>query len=104
MIQLRLIPDNHDIAATGNPTTPRSPEERRARRLERREKQRQANAGRALKMRAARLAPELAAVPQQRTPPAVNVGCSGWFYWHWRRSFYPSELPTKDWFVHYARH
>lgn len=34
--------------------------------------------------------------------PACNVGCSGWFYWHWRHAFYPDHLPTKDWFAHYA--
>lgn len=35
--------------------------------------------------------------------PGVYVGCSGWFYWHWRGVFYPSELSTKNWFAHYAR-
>jgi uncharacterized protein YecE (DUF72 family) len=34
--------------------------------------------------------------------PAFHVGCSGWFYWHWRGAFYPRDLPTKDWFAHYA--
>jgi uncharacterized protein YecE (DUF72 family) len=34
--------------------------------------------------------------------PQVNVGCSGWFYWHWRGGFYPAALPTRDWFAHYA--
>ncbi|HTB85657.1 MAG TPA: DUF72 domain-containing protein [Candidatus Sulfotelmatobacter sp.] len=32
-----------------------------------------------------------------------NVGCSGWFYWHWRGEFYPSSLPTRDWFAHYRK-
>lgn len=32
----------------------------------------------------------------------IYLGCSGWFYWHWRGGFYPSEMPTKDWFKHYA--
>jgi uncharacterized protein YecE (DUF72 family) len=36
------------------------------------------------------------------SPPQFNVGCSGWFYWHWRGDFYPAELPTIDWFEHYA--
>jgi uncharacterized protein YecE (DUF72 family) len=31
------------------------------------------------------------------------VGCSGWFYWHWRDDFYPTDLPTSRWFEHYAR-
>ena len=34
----------------------------------------------------------------------VHVGCSGWFYWHWRGGFYATDLPTRDWFTHYADH
>lgn len=34
-------------------------------------------------------------------PARVNVGCSGWFYWHWRGLFYPEGMPTKDWFPTY---
>jgi len=79
-----------------------SAEERRARKQERREKQRMANAGRALKMRAARLAPELPS-SQHVELPIINVGCSGWFYWDWRGKFYPTELPTKDWFEYYRQ-
>nr|WP_282595047.1 DUF72 domain-containing protein [Mesorhizobium amorphae] len=30
------------------------------------------------------------------------VGCSGWFYWKWRGQFYPTDLPTGEWFDHYA--
>ncbi len=30
------------------------------------------------------------------------MGCSGWFYWHLRGTFYPVDLPTKSWFLHYA--
>jgi uncharacterized protein YecE (DUF72 family) len=29
------------------------------------------------------------------------VGCSGWFYWHWRGLFYPADEPTHRWFKHY---
>ena len=29
------------------------------------------------------------------------VGCSGWFYWHWKQLFYPADLPTHRWFEHY---
>jgi uncharacterized protein YecE (DUF72 family) len=79
-------------------------EERRARRLEKREKQRLANAERALKMREARLGGDLFASPLPADLPAVNIGCSGWFYWHWRGDFYPPERPTKEWFAHYAQH
>jgi uncharacterized protein YecE (DUF72 family) len=32
----------------------------------------------------------------------INVGCSGWFYWHWRGVFYPAEMSTKGWFEHYS--
>jgi hypothetical protein len=32
----------------------------------------------------------------------VYIGCSGWFYWHWRGAFYPAELPTSGWYKHYA--
>ena len=30
------------------------------------------------------------------------VGCSGWFYWHWRGIFYPDTKRTDTWFKHYA--
>ena len=78
-------------------------EERRARRALRREKQREENIGRAAKMRAARLAaamePSQGAVSREAK---AHVGCSGWFYWKWRGPFYPVELPTGEWFDHYA--
>jgi uncharacterized protein YecE (DUF72 family) len=32
----------------------------------------------------------------------THIGCSGWFYWHWRKTFYPKELPTHRWFRHYS--
>ena len=87
-------------------------EEWRARREARRAKQREANVGRAAKMHAARLA-AAAEPPAPRPaepsgdlsgagPPQVHVGCSGWFYWHWRGDFYPRDLPTSRWFDHYA--
>jgi uncharacterized protein YecE (DUF72 family) len=83
-----------------------SPEERQARRerrAQRRQKQREANADRAEKMHEARLA---APVPSGAEHDAfgrrLHIGCSGWFYWHWRGVFYPSDMPTKGWFEHYA--
>ena len=80
-----------------------SPAERAARRLERREKQRAVNVTRALQMHTSRLS--LVAPPKQLNPESdYHVGCSGWFYWHWRESFYPDQLPTKAWFPHYAEH
>jgi len=32
----------------------------------------------------------------------AHVGCSGWFYWHWRGKFYPETIPTHRWFQHYV--
>lgn len=33
----------------------------------------------------------------------IRVGCSGWFYSHWRGVFYPPQEPTtKSWFGYYA--
>ena len=32
----------------------------------------------------------------------VHVGCSGWVYKHWRRTFYPEGLPQRRWFERYA--
>jgi uncharacterized protein YecE (DUF72 family) len=33
----------------------------------------------------------------------IHVGCSGWFYSHWRGIFYPrQEVSTKNWFGYYA--
>lgn len=32
----------------------------------------------------------------------IYVGCSGWFYWHWRGIFYPEENRTEGWFRHYV--
>jgi uncharacterized protein YecE (DUF72 family) len=80
----------------------------RAKREEKREKQRAANVGRAAKMHAARL--EAESSPALSSLQTVGedsqkyyVGCSGWFYWHWRGIFYPEGLPTLGWFKHYAQ-
>ena len=32
----------------------------------------------------------------------IHVGCSGWFYWHWRGIFYPDTKRTDTWFRHYT--
>jgi hypothetical protein len=82
-------------------------EERRAKREARRAKQRIENVARAAKMHAARLAWERAANPAPLSTGCpfgleFQVGCSGWFYWHWRGGFYAADLPTGDWFAHYA--
>ncbi len=79
-------------------------EERRQRREERRAKQRLANVGRAEKMHAARLAAGTKEEPPPAVPRGFYVGCSGWFYWHWKGIFYPLTLPGNEWFSHYASH
>src|SRR4051812_41237812 len=34
----------------------------------------------------------------------IHVGCSGWFYSHWRGIFYPKQEPTtKQWFAYYVK-
>lgn len=76
--------------------------ERAARRLEKREKQRAANVVRASKMHEARLTFDLPPRDKKVAGPAFHVGCSGWFYWHWKGDFYPEGLPTKSWFSHYT--
>lgn len=32
----------------------------------------------------------------------MHIGCSGWFYWHWRGIFYPDTKRTDGWFKHYT--
>ncbi len=88
---------------------PATIEERRAKRAARRAKQRVENVGRAAKMHFERLGSEresaLAFVPPADESLAkYQVGCSGWFYWHWRGGFYPEGMPTTDWFRHYSEH
>jgi uncharacterized protein YecE (DUF72 family) len=34
----------------------------------------------------------------------IHIGCSGYYYNHWRGLFYPEDLPKKQWLVHYAQH
>jgi uncharacterized protein YecE (DUF72 family) len=93
---------------TASPNSPiPTREERRARREAKREKQRAANIGRAAKMHAARLDWEknfrVASISKGRaSAQQFFVGCSGWFYWHWRGVFYPAGLPTARWFDHYV--
>ena len=87
---------------------PRTKEERRLRPAARREKQRQANIGRAREMHLARLDSEknkdaLPTITRDGETRQLFIGCSGWFYWHWRGTFYPADLPTNRWFSHYAR-
>jgi uncharacterized protein YecE (DUF72 family) len=32
-----------------------------------------------------------------------RIGCSGWYYWHWKGEVYPADLPASRWFAHYQR-
>jgi uncharacterized protein YecE (DUF72 family) len=80
---------------------------RRERREARRAKQREQNVVRAAKMRAARLAFERASATREPSvtasepKPGCHVGCSGWFYWHWRDHIY-KDVPRERWFQTYA--
>ncbi len=86
--------------------------QRRLDREARRAKQREENILRAAKMHAARLEFEgqkretssAKASDNATSTQQFYVGCSGWFYWHWRDIFYPAPLPTNKWFEHYSRH
>jgi uncharacterized protein YecE (DUF72 family) len=81
-------------------------EEWRKKRQAKRDKQRLDNVGRAAKMHALRLSGEIPAYTPPRRKGAGRqyfIGCSGWFYWKWRGTFYPADLPTSEWFSYYAR-
>ena len=32
----------------------------------------------------------------------VRVGCSGWVYRSWAKTFYPERCPQRRWLEHYA--
>lgn len=88
--------------------TPKSPEEieqRRLRRAERREAQRHTNLARAAKMHDARIKSTSNAADHSTTlAKAVNIGCSGWYYWHWKGQFYPEGAERNVWFSIYQDH
>ncbi len=77
---------------------------RRIARDAKREQQRLASFDRATKMHLARLQaqPSVNVVPPANRPPQYHVGCSGWFYWHWRAIFYPEDILRTNWFRHYT--
>ncbi|HTF61791.1 MAG TPA: DUF72 domain-containing protein [Edaphobacter sp.] len=87
----------------------RSPDEiqqRRERRAERRKNQRLTNLQRAAKMHAVRVLEEQVpkpAAPASRFLDGVHVGCSGWYYWHWKGRFYPIDVPSNQWFSIYEQ-
>lgn len=80
-------------------------EERRAKKAARRTRERELSLTRAGNMHHARLLAEKSAKAKTvELLPALNIGCSGWFYWHLRGDFYPTQMPTSEWFSHYADH
>ncbi len=78
----------------------------REKREARRARQRLQNVERAKAMHAARLTGEKAGSEAKEShatnKPAIYVGCSGWYYWHWKGEFYPESIPSSRWFAHYA--
>jgi hypothetical protein len=34
----------------------------------------------------------------------VHIGCSGWYYWHWKGKFYPADVPSGQYFSLYQDH
>ncbi|MCY1746357.1 DUF72 domain-containing protein [Ensifer sp. SL37] len=80
--------------------------ERRARRAQRRQRQRLANIGRAEKMHALRLALRTnggaLTIPRDLLH-GLHIGCSGWYYWHWKGQLYPADIPSSKWFPIYAQ-
>src|SRR3954447_21949334 len=93
MRQLRNCLTVARIAAAMAFASDQSREQWLAKREARRAKQREQNVGRARKMHEARLcaggdlAQQLFAAPTNASLPPVLIGCSGWYYWHWRECF-----------------
>ena len=77
---------------------------RRKARDAKRERQRLVSFDRAAKMNLARLQNQTGGKSGHflSSSQQHHVGCSGWFYWHWRGTFYPEEIPRADWFRHYT--
>jgi uncharacterized protein YecE (DUF72 family) len=38
----------------------------------------------------------------RRNGPALCIGCSGWNYKTWRKTFYPADLPPSRWLQYYS--
>ncbi|MBW9118128.1 DUF72 domain-containing protein [Rhizobium cauense] len=78
---------------------------RKARRAERREIQRRANLVRAARMHELRVkdgAREV--VKTDQVSRRFHIGCSGWYYWHWKGKFYPADAPSSELFSIYQSH
>ncbi len=37
-------------------------------------------------------------------PKNYYIGCSGWYYDHWKNRFYPEDLKKSDWLTYYGEH
>jgi uncharacterized protein YecE (DUF72 family) len=78
---------------------------RRARRAERRQRQRDANVDRSAKMHQARIGDSQATYStEDRLAGRIHIGCSGWYYWHWKGKFYPADIPSNQYFRIYQDH
>lgn len=43
-------------------------------------------------------------ISRPHKPAVVRIGTSGWSYAHWRRVFYPEDLPSSKWLQYYCRY
>ncbi len=68
---------------------------------ERRKEERRISILRAKKMKNARIGSGKTE-PNNSLSKKYYIGCSGWFYWDWRRWFYPFSLKTSCWFDYYS--
>ncbi len=75
---------------------------KKTKREERRKEERRISFLRAKKMHDARMAQGEVEI-KNHLSKTYYIGCSGWFYWDWRRWFYPKHLKTNDWFNYYAK-
>lgn len=74
----------------------------RTRRAERPQKQREANVERAAKMHQVRMAaPRPNDLSDDQVTGRIHIGCSGWYYWHWKGKFHPAEVPSSQYFSIY---
>ena len=37
-----------------------------------------------------------------RAMPDLRIGCSGFSYRHWKKAFYPEDVPSKEWLGYYS--
>lgn len=81
----------------------------RARREARRAKQRADNVVRAKAMNLHRTSPTYKpdTIRKSRSTTLktkLHIGCSGWYYRHWKGLFYPDHIAGSKWFDYYASH